>query len=113
METEKAHRKQLHRNAAEWSELIAVWRSSGKTGKTWCQEQGIAYESLRRWMKRLRNSSEKLSFVEIGKASQAIETNEQARVRISIGGEIELYGIISEELLRRVLRVMRETADVH
>lgn len=113
METEKAQRKQPRRNAEQWRELISAWRSSGKTRKAWCQEQGIAYESLRRWVKRVRGSTERLPFVEISKTTQALSASEQARVRISRDGEIELYGNISEEILRRVLRAMRETADVH
>jgi hypothetical protein len=113
MEQKQESRKQPRRNADRWSELIAEWRSSGKTRKAWCQERGIAYESLRRWVKRLRGSADRLPFVEIRKASQDPDAAEQARVRVGRRGDIELYGNISEELLRRVLRVMRETADVH
>lgn len=113
MESRQENRKQPRRNAEKWSELITAWRSSGKTRKAWCQEQGIPYESLRRWVKRLRGSADGLSFVGIRDTSQALDAAEQARVRVSRDGDIELYGNIGEELLRRVLRVMRETADVH
>jgi hypothetical protein len=113
MEQKQENRKQPRRNAEKWSELIAAWRSSGRTRKAWCQEQGIAYESLRRWVKRLRGSADRLPFVEISKASQALDTTEQARLRVGKDGDIELYGNVSGELLRRVLRVMRETAYVH
>jgi hypothetical protein len=113
MEQRQESRKQLRRNAEKWRELIAAWRSSGKTRKAWCEEQGIAYESLRRWVKRLRGSDHRVPLVEICKASHAVDAAGQARVRIGKDGDVELYGNVSEELLRRVLRVMRETADVH
>jgi hypothetical protein len=113
MGSEKVNRKQQRRNAEQWRELITAWRASGKTRKTWCQEQGLAYESLRRWAKRLRSSADKLPFVEICKASQALSPSEPAHIRVGEDGVIELYGNVSEELLRKVLRVTRETADVH
>jgi hypothetical protein len=113
MGADKENRKQQHRNAEQWHELITAWRASGKTRKTWCQEQGLAYESLRRWTKRLRNSSDKLHFVEIGKGPEIRSPSDPTRIRVGEDGVIELYGNVSEELLRKVLRVMRETADVH
>jgi hypothetical protein len=105
--------KQRRRNAAQWRELIKAWKQSGKTRKLWCKENGIAYESLRRWTKRLRGTSEKVSLVEISRAAKSEGYSGEVRLRICNDGEIELQGELSEKLLRMVLNVMREPLDVH
>ena len=113
MESNQRGRMVIHRSAEQWRELIAAWKSSGKAAKAWCQEQGIAYESLRRWKKRLGKPSADVSFAEVQLHGRTIESPVSSRVKVNRDGEIELYGNVSEELLRAVVHVMRETAGVH
>jgi len=104
--------KQTRRKADQWRQLITEWKSSGMTRRAWCQEQGIAYESLRRWTKRLRSTPGIAKFVEIkGTLGEAVPS--QLRVKVNRNGDVEIYGDLSDEILRRVLRVVREAAHVH
>ncbi len=105
--------KQRRRNATQWRGLVTAWKQSGKTRKLWCKENGIAYESLRRWTKRLRDTTENVSLVEIGRAAKSEGYSGEVRLRICKDGEIELQGNLSEKLLRMVLRVMWEPLNVH
>ncbi len=103
--------KQRHRSEEEWRGLVAEWKSSGKTRRAWCQDRGITYESLRRWTKRLRDAPRERSLVEItaGRATGAGTVG----VRVTRNGDVELYGNLSVELLKGVLRAMHEAYDVH
>jgi hypothetical protein len=105
--------KQVHRNAEQWQKLVEAWRASGMTRHAWCDEHDIAYESLRRWSKRLRSAPVDAQFVEIDLQSQKLDSSRGAWAKVHRDGEVELYGEPSEELLRTVLTVIREAADVH
>ncbi len=113
MESNEVDPARKRRSETEWCELVAAFRSSGMTRRAWCKEQGLAYESLRRWTKRLRGGPISQQFVEICRTTRIGDADGQVRVRVCKGGEIELLGNISEELLHLVLRVMRESVDVH
>ncbi len=104
--------RQRHRSADEWRELIAAWKQSGKTRVIWCREQGIGRESLRRWVKRLRKTELNAPLVQIDSRVSAATQSSPLRLRILANGDVELVGELSEEILRRVLRLTRETAHV-
>ena len=104
--------KQRHRSAAEWGELVSAWKQSGKTAELWCREQGVGRESLRRWSKRLRRTDTEVSFVEVERSRVVDSEATPAHLRVLASGEVELLGKFSEELLRRVLRVVREASHV-
>jgi len=36
-----------------WSEKIAHWQISGKSGSQWCREQGLSYQYFNHWKKTL------------------------------------------------------------
>ena len=109
---EKAKAGQKHRSASEWRVLVKGWGSSGKTRDEWCREQGIGRESLRRWTKRLRRTDAEPVLVELRRDAVGPQKSITAHVRILANGDIELIGEFGEELLRRVLRIVREAVDV-
>jgi len=43
----------VRRQDSEWRELIARWRGSGESIRTFCQKQGIRISSFQRWRRRL------------------------------------------------------------
>lgn len=104
--------KQRHRSEAEWRELVAAWRASGQTRDAWCREQGVGLESLRRWSKRIGGTKPDAPVVELTRALWAPLAIGTVRLRITPRGEVELLGEFNEELLRRVLRVIRESTFV-
>jgi hypothetical protein len=112
MDQVPAKMKQRHRSAAEWRELISAWKQSGETREMWCHENGVGMESLRRWTKRLRRADSAVPFVQIEKSISVSAKSVPIQLRILASGDVELQGEFSEELLRRVLRVAREAADV-
>jgi hypothetical protein len=112
MKTNNRVRKQRHRSAEEWRRLVSAWKVSGKTRRVWCREQGLNVESLRRWTKRFHGSKSTVSLVEISHQTGAASTKVATGIRITRGGDVELSGHIGEELLRTVLRVVRESARV-
>lgn len=104
--------KQRHRSEAEWRELVAAWRASGQTRDAWCREQGVGFESLRRWIKRIGGTNSDAPVVELTRALRAPSAIGTVRLRITPRGEVELLGEFSEELLRGVLCVIRESTCV-
>jgi len=104
--------RQRHRSADEWSELVSAWKRSGKTREVWCREQGVGRESLRRWAKRLRRTERNAPLVQIDSRVSAGVQSPPLRLRILTNGEVELVGELSEEILRRVLRLAREATHV-
>lgn len=112
MKTKNSARKQRHRSAEEWRRLVSAWKASGKTRRVWCQEQGLSVESLRRWTKRSHGTNSTVSLVEISHQTESTSATAPACIRITRDGDIELAGHIGEELLRTVLRVVREYARV-
>jgi hypothetical protein len=106
--------KQKHRSASEWRLLVRAWRQSGKTKRAWCDENRLSLESVRRWIKRFRNQPDsEMPIVEVPHAFDS--TGAVPAIRVLVGAElrIELSAEVSEELLRRVLRVAGEVARVH
>ncbi len=112
MKTKNSVRKQRHRSAEEWRRLVSAWKVSGKTRRVWCREQGLSVESLRRWTKRFHGSKSTVSLVEISHQNESSSATVSACIRITRDGDIELSGHFGEELLRTVLRVVREPAHV-
>ena len=104
--------KQRHRSTAEWRELISTWKQSAKTAELWCREQGVGKESLRRWSKRLRETDKDVSFVEIERSAAVHAEATPTHLRVLANGDVELHGEFNAELLRRVLRVVKEAVDV-
>jgi len=104
--------KQRHRSAAEWRDLVSAWKQSGKTAELWCRENGVGRESLRRWSKRLRGTDKNVSFVEIKRSTAVHPKVTTTLLRVLASGEVELLGEFNDELLRRVLCVVREAARV-
>jgi hypothetical protein len=112
MATKNRERKQRHRSAEEWRRLVSAWKASGKTRRVWCAEQGLSIESLRRWTKRFRSPEGKVPLVEIRHRSDPGEATVERCIRITREGDVELSGHVNEDLLRSVLRVIRELARV-
>jgi len=113
MEENSVTTKGRHRSAAEWQKLVTAWKESGKIRRVWCQEQGISSESLRRWGKRLRRTEIEAPLVQIDNRVWAAAQSSLVRLRIMANGEVELVGEFSEDILRRVVRLAREAADVY
>jgi hypothetical protein len=103
---------QRHRSAQEWQQLLAAWHSSGKTRETWCREQGLSKESLRRWGKRLRGVQSDGSLVRLSREAPAQPRDPPAWLRVLPDGQVEILGPLQDEVLRRVLRVVREQLHV-
>lgn len=104
---------QRHRSALEWQQLLDAWRSSGKSRETWCREQGVSKESLRRWGKRLRGMQSDGSLVRLSREPQlSTPVDPPAWLRVLPDGQVEILGPLQEEVLRRVLRVVREQSHV-
>ncbi len=112
MEETAVKTRQRHRSAEEWRALVVAWKQSGKTRENWCREQGVGKESLRRWTKRLRGTEPSAALVEIQRGVASVGTHSALHLRIRVNGDVELLGEFSEEILRRVLRVVREVAHV-
>jgi hypothetical protein len=104
--------KQRHRSAEEWRSVVSAWKQSGKARELWCRENHVGKESLRRWTKRLRGTEAEVSFVQIEGAVPVGLKSVSMHLRIFSCGEVVLIGAFSEELLRGVLRVVREAVDV-
>jgi hypothetical protein len=113
MEENTVTTKGRHRSADEWREMVTAWKQSGKTRKVWCYEHGVSQESLRRWTKRLRRMEMNAPLVQIDKRVCAAAQSPLVRLRIVANGDVELVGEFSEEVLRRVLRLARETVHVY
>jgi hypothetical protein len=113
MDPKESGNKRRYRAAEEWRALVSAWKASEKTRRLWCKEQGLSCESLRRWTKRLRsNTEENVSFVEIAHRPPLVGMESTTRVQVNPDGQVELSGAITEELLRCVLRLVREAAHV-
>ena len=104
--------KQRHRSEAEWRELVAAWRASGQTRDAWCRDQRVGFESLRRWIKRIGGTNPGAPVVELTRTLQVPSAIGTVGLRITPRGEVELLGEFNEELLRSVLRVIRESTCV-
>ncbi len=101
-----------HRSPGEWQQLLDAWRCSGKTREVWCREQGLSKESLRRWGKRLRGVQTDGSMVRLSHEVTPQPVDPPAWLRVLPDGQVEILGPLNEEVLRRVLRVVREQLHV-
>lgn len=55
---------------SDWENKLVQWQSSGKSGATWCRDEGINYHVFLYWKKKLKSNStnfhsEQNTFVEI------------------------------------------------
>jgi hypothetical protein len=100
--------RQRHRSADEWRTLVSAWRASGKSSPVWCAEQGISRESLRRWKKRIGQSTCQSGMVELPRAALAIGL----RVKLTRHGELEFSGGLTVELIRVLVGALREPGRV-
>lgn len=105
-------RRQVRRTERQWRELVAAWKASGKSKQAWCGEHGVSYESLRRWKKRLRQSDGNPPLVQLLREPIVLPAETPLRIRVTREGELEITGAISEEIIRSLLRFMREPARV-
>ena len=111
MSADSTKRRGTYHSAAQWSELVEAWERSGVSRSQWSAEQGISSESLRRWAKRLRRSAAVTPVVELSRES--IAPPAALRMRVAPGGEIELSGAITEEVLRWVIQALKLRDHVH
>jgi hypothetical protein len=101
--------RQKRRSISEWRLMLEEWHASGKTADVWCKERGIGRESLRRWGKRLQETDMVPVLVGLHRSPVGSMAPRYGHLRILANGEVELLGEFSDELLRRVLLVVRES----
>ena len=41
---------------SNWSDRLAAWQTSGKTGAAWCRDNGIGYYQFQYWRDKLRRT---------------------------------------------------------
>lgn len=76
---EAKHQAQL----AEWQERIIRCRTSGRTVKAWCEEQGIGYKTYYRWERQILSLGRK-TLQQVGQQQLAqIESPVFAEVRMT------------------------------
>lgn len=76
---EAKHQAQL----AEWQEHVINCRTSGRTVKAWCEEQGIGYKTYYRWERQILSLGRK-TLQQVGQQQLAqIESPVFAEVRLS------------------------------
>ena len=90
--------------AGEARELVAAWRESGESLRSWCARRGIDGRSLRYWADRAAPEPI-LRLVELTPPHRAART---ARLRLRVGGvTIAIGDDFSDETLTRVIRAVR------
>ena len=76
---EAKHQAQL----AEWQERVINCRTSGRTVKAWCEEQGIGYKTYYRWERQILSLGRK-TLQQVGQQQLAqIESPVFAEVRMT------------------------------
>jgi hypothetical protein len=90
----------------EWETKLSEWRSSGKSGMSWCRESGVEYHRFLYWRKRLdRPDAVGVGFVE---AEITDDHPGSAGIGLECGGvKIEVARGFDGELLAEVVRVLR------
>ena len=104
-------RYESRQKLAEWSEKVSSCRSSGKTVRDWCEENGISPGSYYRWQRILFNMAAaerslpeaRPQFAEIPISKKAAPT---AVIRLG-NAEIEIFPGIDEATLQTVCQVVR------
>lgn len=88
----------------EANELVAQWRDSGESLRSWCARRGIDGRSLRYWAD--RGAGEPiLRLVEVTPPRRASSTS---GLRLRVGGvTIAIGDGFSEDALTRVIRAVR------
>jgi len=110
-------------DSVRWTELegrqaLSAWRSSGLSLALWCEREGVGYERLRRWKRKLEGSPQstkkasRLSehgdvvpgFAKVSMRSSSGPT--RYRVRLPSGVVVEWDGPVEWNELEQVLRVV-------
>lgn len=104
----------------EWKGKVAECRSSGKSVRAWCQEQGISCKTYYYWEKGVLSEAERQmgalesvggsSFVKMPALPEMADTTGTtpaltAKLRIK-GGELEVYSGADEKILEALVRVL-------
>lgn len=94
----------------QWGGMIQACRSSGRTVKAWCDENGINPKSYYYWLRKLRDAALEEGtapkLVQICMEESAPYPGNSIKIRIS-GCELELQEGTSGELIERTLRAIR------
>lgn len=85
-----------------WSKLIAEQEASGKTIRAFCQERGIAEQSVYSWRKRLRKS-EPVQFALLNTVGGAVPLE----LYLGNGERLRIGRGVDAATLRLVLEVLR------
>ena len=60
MQQDTQTRRRSFRTAAQWSEIVERWRSSGVSARAFAEEHGLGESSLWRWSAHLARTKEKV-----------------------------------------------------
>lgn len=96
-----------------WRELVALWESSGKNQREFCEDQQVVAATFSYWKKRLAQLDEdnSLEFFPLAVSGESGEIDEtvSSGIILNVGQgrfSLDLSGDFSEETLLRVLRVL-------
>ena len=89
------------RTREQKQELILQWQQSGKSRKTFCEEQGITYNSLVSWCKQFKDQKNATGFSEVKLKDN---TGLFAQVNLPSGIKIDFYQSVPVEYLQCLLR---------
>lgn len=109
-------RRRPKRSAAQWAELVAAWRDSGVSGRTFAAEQDVSETSLYRWASRLqpqavqRPARQSFVAVQVSNEPRAKAVEEPGRMElVARGGRlIRVTAPIDPEALATVLQVLEQ-----
>ena len=102
----------------EWKEIICKYEESGKTRREYCLEQGLRYETFRRWVGVLERAKEEEGGVDFPRDKfEEIRLNFPERLCFSrehyaleLGSALlHIPGNFCEQTLVRLLMVLRRT----
>ena len=102
-------------NAAQrvelWAARIAECRSSGKSVRAWCRENGISEKTYYYWQRRLYQqmitATERVDFAEIPRGIQTGQsTGAAAKVCLS-GATIEVYPGADAQMIQVILETLK------
>ena len=97
-----------------WSRHVAEWRQSGQSRKAYCEEHGLAYWSMRDWIRKLAEpaepaepASQRLVELEpVGGGAQ--HGGERAPIELAVGDRyvLRLWPHLRAAQLREVLAIL-------
>ena len=100
----------------EWKELIGSCAESGKTRREYCLEQGLRYETFRRWVgifERAKEEEQGVDFprdkfqeIRLNFAQRRCSSREHYELELG-SGLLRIPGNFSEQTLVRLLMVLR------